>query len=75
MAATMRVAAGLPVQGLYGRVMARGGVERGFLERLCVPSGRSNPPCSSIYIFLVTDTRGLFRVSRESKTPQCGVLA
>ena len=71
MAAAMRVAAGLPDQGLYRRVAAGVGAHRGSLERQCVPSGRVNQMCSSIFVFLVSDTRGPFRVSRESKTPQC----
>ena len=75
MAAAMRVAAGLPDQGLYRRVAAGVGAHRGSLEQQCVPSGRANQMCSSIHIFLVSDTRGPFRVVSAGRARLLSVAA
>ena len=55
----------------HGRAVARVGVYGGALERRCVPSGRADPLCGSMYGVWVPDTCGPFHTRIASKTLRC----
>ena len=54
----------------HGRAVARVGVYGGALERRCVPSGRADPLCGSMYGVWVPDTCGPFHTRIASKSVQ-----